>query len=167
MRRFDMQGLAAAVGQERLARGLTWEQPAAEINIPFQGTGSIPISLSTIRGMSQKRSVTGAVVLQVLRWLGRTPESFLSGRSDIDASLTDPGAVGILRFDTEALYVALNEERERRNMTWKQVAAELPGFTQNMIANLTGWPLIGFPRVMTLTQWLQRPAADFVRVRSR
>jgi hypothetical protein len=32
-----------------------------------------------------------------------------------------------------------------------------------MLANLATGPLIGFPRVMLITQWLHRPAADFVR----
>jgi hypothetical protein len=39
----------------------------------------------------------------------------------------------------------------------------LPGFTESMLTNLSTGPLIGFPRVMILTQWLGRPAASFVR----
>ena len=135
MQRFDVRALAVALDEERQARGLTWQQLAAEINIPFRGTTSIPISVGTIRGVSQKRSVTNAVVLQVLRWLDRSPESFLSGRSqgkpgldsDLGERLPDAGATGILRFDTRAIYAAVEEERQRRNLTWKQVAAELPG----------------------------------------
>ncbi|WP_150110481.1 hypothetical protein [Granulicella mallensis] len=120
--------------------------------------------------MSKKRSVTSAVVLQVLRWLDRSPESFLSerlGQSNPEERLPDAGASRILRFDTQAMYAALDEERHRRNLTWKQLVAELPGFTQSMVANLAEGPLIGFPRVMILTQWLKRPAATFVRVRGR
>jgi hypothetical protein len=36
-----------------------------------------------------------------------------------------------------------------------------------MLTNLASGPLIGFPRVMALTQWLGRPASDFVRARSK
>jgi hypothetical protein len=43
----------------------------------------------------------------------------------------------------------------------------LSGFTASMLTNLSTGPLIGFPRVMLLTQWLGRPAADFVRVRAQ
>jgi hypothetical protein len=75
-------------------------------------------------------AVTSAVVLQVLRWLRRTPESFLAGRDQ------------------------------------NGVAKEMAGFTPSMLTNLPTGPLIGFPRVMVLTQWLGRPAADFVRARS-
>ncbi|MFP5234769.1 MAG: hypothetical protein ACLGSD_02620 [Acidobacteriota bacterium] len=67
-------------------------------------------------------------------------------------------------FDTKALHAALDAERCRRGLTWKQVAGELPGFTPAMLTNLATGPLIGFPRVMLLTQWVRRPAASFVRV---
>jgi hypothetical protein len=75
----------------------------------------------------------------------------------------DPGPSRILRFDTRALYEALDAERRERGLTWKQTAGELPGFTEGMLTNLSMGPLIGFPRVMILAQWLGRPAASFVR----
>ena len=75
MHTFDMEALQAAVDERRRAQGLTWEELTAEINEPFKGTTSIPISVSTIKTMSKKSSVTSAVVLQVLRWLDRSPES--------------------------------------------------------------------------------------------
>ena len=164
---FDMHALAAALDAERTARGLSWPQVTAQINQPFEGTPSLPISLTTLRGMTNKSSVTSAVVLQVLAWLGRTPESFFAGRADVpDASeqLPDNGPGRILRFDTRAMYEALNAQRVERGLTWKQVAKELPGFRDSMLTNLASGPLIGFPRVMLLTQWLGRAAASFVRV---
>jgi hypothetical protein len=36
-----------------------------------------------------------------------------------------------------------------------------------MLTNLATGPLIGFPRVMTMTQWLGRPVAAFVHGRAR
>jgi hypothetical protein len=118
----------------------------------------------------KKQSVTSAVVLQVLRWLGRTPESFLYGQpcgASPNEQLPEAGMDQILRFDTREIYEALQQERLRRGLTWRQVAEELPGFTQSMLTNLVIGPLIGFPRVMILTQWLNRPAATFVKARSR
>lgn len=61
----------------------------------------------------------------------------------------------------------MNTQRQVRGLSWTQVAAELPGFTTSMLTNLATGPLIGFPRVMLLTQWLGQPAAHFVRVRKR
>jgi len=166
LRNFDMGGLQAALDTARQAQGLTWVTLAAEINRPFEGTPSIPISVSTLRGMKDKRSVTSGVVLQVLRWLGRTPESFLDGAPappQPGEALPEPGIGRILRFDTRAMHAALDAERCTRGLTWKQAAHELPGFSEGMLTNLADGPLIGFPRVMMIPQWLSCPAASFVR----
>ena len=165
-----MQALYAALDAQRSARGLTWPALVAEINRPFEGSPSIPISVSTVRGIGKKSSVTSAVVLQVLRWLGRSPESFLSGKTAaplVDEKLPELGAGRILRFDTRGLHAAVDTERTKRGMTWKQISSELPGFTASMLTNLATGPLIGFPRVMLITQWLGRPAAHFVRDHGR
>jgi hypothetical protein len=162
---FDINALHTALDAERLARHSSWAELAAEINEPFKGTSSLPISVATIKNMRTKRSVTSAVVLQILRWFGRTPESFLSGRNFAPAAnetLPIAGPARILRFDTRAIHAALNAERVKRGMTWRQVAHELPGFTESMLTNLATGPLIGFPRVMLITQWLCLPAASFV-----
>ena len=109
-------------------------------------------------------------MLQVLRWLRRTPESFLAGRDQAPApgeELLESGPGQILRFDTAAIHAALDARRRERRLTWKEVASEIRGFTPGMLTNLAKGPLIGFPRVMGPTQWLGRPASDFVRVRSR
>jgi hypothetical protein len=164
-----MAALCAALDAARTARGSSWPALVAEINAPFKFVPSIPINLATIRAMGGKASVTSAVVLQVLRWLGRSPESFLRGRppaAGADASaeaLPDIGAERILRFDAKGLHSALDEARRERGITWRQVASELPGFKDGMLMNLETGPAIGFPRVMRITQWLGRPAAVFVR----
>jgi hypothetical protein len=170
LRPFDMNTLQATLEAERRARNLTWPNLAAEINQPFAGTPSIPINVATLRGMDTKSSVTSAVVLQVLHWLQRSPESFLIGRppaSALDAQLPAAGPARILRFDTRAMHAALDAERIRRSLTWKQLATQLPGFTSSMLTNLAAGPLIGFPRVMLIPQWLGVPAATFVRVCAR
>jgi hypothetical protein len=167
---FDMKQLHAPLDAERHARGLNWVELTHEINKPFAGTSSIPISVATIRGIPDKRSVTSAVVLQILRWLRRTPESFLAGHDAASAGDTmppEPGSARILRFDTRALHAALDAERIEHGLTWRQLAGRLPGFTEGTLTNLSTAPLIGFPRVMVLTQWLRRPAANFVKDHSR
>jgi hypothetical protein len=65
------------------------------------------------------------------------------------------------------MHAALEARRRERRLTWKQVAGELPGFTESMLVNLASGLLIGFPRVMFITQWLDCPAASFARVRRR
>lgn len=77
MRHFDFQGVHHSLDEERRKRGLSWMELAEEVNRPFVDTPSIPIHPTTLRDMPKKRSVTSAVVLQVLRWLGKSPEAFL------------------------------------------------------------------------------------------
>jgi hypothetical protein len=170
MRHFDMQGFHHYLDEERRKRGLGWVELAEEVNRPFINTPSIPIHPATLRDMPKKRSVTSAVVLQVLRWLDNSPEAFLVPSfpgSLEETALPRTKMNQVLRLDTQALHAELNAERQRRGMTWAQVAKELPGFQVGMLTNLASGPLIGFPRVMLLTQWLDLPLARFVRARSR
>jgi hypothetical protein len=134
MDRFNVRALHKALNEERRARNLTWTELTAQINRPFNYTTSIPIVEQTIKSMVKKRSVTSGVVLQILRWLDRTHESFLDGREQqatAGEKLPDAGPKRILRFDTTAIHAALDldKKRRRRGMTWAQVARELPGFT--------------------------------------
>ncbi len=170
MRPFDLIGFHHHLDAERQKRKLSWTQLAEEVNRPFVTTPSIPIHPATLRDMPKKRSVTSAVVLQVLRWLGESPEAFLipSDRQPSSESLLPEAPPDhVLRLDTHALHLALQEERNRRGMTWSEVAAELPGFRPAMLTNLATGPLIGFPRVMLLTQWLNVPLSRFVKARPR
>lgn len=170
MRHFNLQGFHHHLDEERRKRGLSWAELAEEINRPFINTPSIPIHPATLRDMPRKKSVTSAVVLQVLRWLGQSPEAFLVPPfpGPLEGTALPRTEINqVLRLDTRALHAELNAERQRRGMTWLQIAKELPGFQSGMLTNLASGPLIGFPRVMLLTQWLNVPLARFVRARSR
>jgi hypothetical protein len=46
----------------------------------------------------------------------------------------------------------------------RESPGELPSFSVSMPRNLSTGPLIGFPRVRMLTQWLRRPLARLLRV---
>jgi hypothetical protein len=128
-----MSTFHAALDVARQTRGLNWAELAAETNRPFEGTASIPIHPETLRDMLAKRSVTSAVVLQALAWLGRRPESFLTGPPTVPRTpLPESGPGQVLRFDTRALHSALNAQCQTRRLTWTQVAAKLPGLTTTM-----------------------------------
>jgi len=64
-------------------------------------------------------------VMGMTRWLGRTVESFAGGDGGPAKSgvLTKSGRY--TRFDTTALYAAVDEQRQRRRLTWEQVAFEV------------------------------------------
>ena len=70
----------------------------------------------------------------------------------------------ILRWDTRALFDAVNAERVTRQLTWTELARQIGGFTPSMLTNLSKGGRIGFPRVMRLVRWLGRPAVSFTRI---
>ena len=162
---FDLFALYEAVEKRRRERKMSWTSVARDVN-RFR-TIRRPIAVSTITGLRTKSVVEGDGILQVLLWLGRTPESFVSNITDADSErfqLPNLTTGQILRWDTHALFLALNAQRLQRQLTWSEVARELKGFTPGMLTNLAKGGRIGFPRVMRLAQWLGRPAVVFTRI---
>jgi hypothetical protein len=76
---FDLKALYLALDVQRQMRGLTWAQATREINSVGPIPQLHPIATSTITGLRTKDVAEGAGVLQMLRWLGRAPESFMGG----------------------------------------------------------------------------------------
>jgi hypothetical protein len=159
---FDVAALSEALDARRCELGLTWQELAVRVTDRPSRRSDRRIAASTFRGMSQRGSVKDTVVLQALRWLGRTPESFVPGlRETPEQALPDDGT-GRPALDTRAIYLAMNDRRTRRELTWREVADELgPGFSPGMLTRLAGGTGIGFPRVMRIFQWLERPVAEF------
>ena len=162
-RRFDLHELFAALDAQRRLKGLSWSGALREIR-----QGSVRgLSLSTLKGIGAKSFAEGDGVLQMLRWLGRTPESFVPGHLDeVSATLPEVSPRQILRFDTRKLYLAIVAERDRRNLTWSQVAAET-GWSVPALTRLSRGGRTGFPNVMRLFGWLKLPASRFIRASDR
>lgn len=155
-RDFDVRALYDALDAERQSRGLTWTQVARAM--------SGGISPSTLTGMRDRRVVEGDGVLQMLTWLGRSPESFLpdrAGASHAHELLPDAGPARVLRFDAPALYAALDAVRVERRLSWPQVASEIGGVTAASLTRLAKGGRVAFPDVMRMVTWLGQPAVTF------
>src|SRR4029453_7622373 len=113
---FDLKALFAALDAQRQARGLTWAQATRDINPVGPAVPRHPIATSTITGLRTKAVAEGAGVLQMLRWLGRAPESFIGGLSEDLAAARLPAVdrSQVLRFDTRKLFEALDQQRNAR-----------------------------------------------------
>lgn len=74
---FDMAALHTVLDEQRLVRGLTWAGVTREINRPDARPVLHPISVSSVTGTRHGRGGEGNIVLQMLLWLDRTPESFV------------------------------------------------------------------------------------------
>jgi len=162
MKDFDLAALSEALDARRRELGLTWQELAIQAtDRPTRGSGR-RIAASTFKGMSQRSSVRDTVVLQALRWLGRTPESFVPGLGETPPHPLPDDDTGRPALDTRAIYLALDARRARQGLTWREVAGEIgPGFSPGMLTRLAGGTGIGFPRVMRIFQWLGRPVAEF------
>jgi hypothetical protein len=160
---FDLAALSEALDARRSDLGLTWQELAIQAtDRPSRGSDR-RIAASTLRGMSQRRSVKDTVVLQALRWLGRAPESFVPGLREAPEHLIPDDDTGRPVLDTQAIYLTMNQKRASQGLSWREVADELGrGFNPGMLTRLAGGTAIGFPRVMRIFQWLERPAAEFV-----
>ena len=155
-----VNALYEALDERRRARGLTWPQAAREIGA---------VSTSTLTGMRGRRSLEGDGVLQMLRWLERSPESFVNGAqlSGLDAALPPVTPPSILRFDSAAIHAALAAKRAERRLTWRQVALEIGGTNAANLTRLAEGGRVAFPEVMRIASWIGLPTARFVRVTAR
>ncbi len=106
----------------------------------------------------------GVLKLLLLVWLDRTPESFMPGR-DNSANpaevLSRLGPDRILRFDTPAIYRAIDAVRVERDLSWRQVAEEIGGVNAAQLRRFAKGAGIGFITVGRIAQWLGRPVVSF------
>jgi hypothetical protein len=164
---FSLPSLYEALNAQRELRGLSWSAAVREMSGPFVSGMSRPMAVSTVTGLKTKAVAEGDGVLQMLRWLGRTPESFVPGATETAGTpLPDVGPGQILRFDTKRLHDALNEARVARKLTWPQLA-ERVNMAPSSLSHLAVGSRTGFPHVARLTRWLGVPVAQFVRVTRR
>jgi len=162
---FALRALYDALDAQRRERGMSWTAVASEVN-RFRTTLR-PIAVSTITSLREKPVGEGDGILQMLLWLGRTPESFVPSIPDADSAPYRLPALRtgqILRWDTRALFDAINAERARRQLTWTAMAREIRGFTPNMLTNLSKGGRTGLPHVMRMVRWLAQPAVTFTRI---
>ena len=154
--RFEPKALLAAVDAQRRERGLTWHALSEELRV----------AKSTMKGMPQRRwGIELDGVLAMTRWLGRTVESFAGGDGGPTPAPDSIGKSGRrLRFPTAALYAALDAERERRSLSWDQVAAEVwPSgpWGPDQLRNLAKGGRADVYNAIAICEWLGRTIQSF------
>jgi hypothetical protein len=158
---FDVIALFEAMDQRRRDLGLSWRQVADEIwNLSAdlnRRLNSHPISPSTITNMPRRRGISCQDSAFFLRWLGRTPESFMADAAGGPRDVPLPPAGPDRR-----LYDALADECRRRGQTWSEVAEEIGCAPNQLTALKTAAFGTGMTVAMGAVAWLGRPAADFV-----
>lgn len=168
IREFDVRAMYAAMDARRVAHGLSWPKVARALweqsVVLNERRGDHPISPATLTGIAKRGDTTCQHALFILRWLGRTPEDFLSGppgdRGRVD--LPPTGEDRRPRWDLGAVYNALDARRRERGLTWREVA-QVIRCTDNQLTGLrTARYAIGMKLMMRIVQWLDVPAATFI-----
>jgi hypothetical protein len=168
-RGFDALALYEALDAQRSARGMTWRHAAddiwnqsADLN---RRRPAHPISPSTLTGIAKRGDTTCQHALFFLRWLGRTPESFIASPSydpGVSAQLPSVGPDRTLRWNLAALYEALNAKRIEQALTWKELAPRLYASEHQLTGIRTARYAIGMKLAMRIVQWLEQPASAFI-----
>lgn len=165
---FDFPQFFGAVDSERRRRDLGWYDVADELWEQSEQLNAErddhPLCGGAVGRLGDRGATSCQYALFMLRWLGRPPEDFLVGspRQVGGTALPDAGPDTRLRWDLAALYEALAEERRARGLTWAQLAQEL-GCTPARLTNLRTARMADLELTMRVTQWLRRPAAEFIR----
>jgi hypothetical protein len=165
---FNAIALYEAMEMQRVQRGLSWRQVADQIwdqsAVLNRRRGDHPISPTTLSGIARRGDTTCQHALFILRWLGRTPESFLplAMAHERDTALPAVGPDRRLRWDLPALYDALNARRRERRLTWRQLAGQLRCTEHQLTGIRTARFAIGMNLAMRIVQWLEQPAAAFI-----
>jgi hypothetical protein len=164
---FDFAEFFAAFDAERRDRGLGWYEFADELWQQSSELNALRMDHPLCGGAVSRLGARGATSCQyalfMLRWLGRAPEEFLTDPVvDVgDVQLPKPGPDSRLRWDLNELYVALDEQRRDRGLTWSGLGQEL-GCTPSRLTNLRTARIADMELAMRVTQWLGKPAAEFI-----
>jgi hypothetical protein len=164
---FDVHALFAALDERRQQSELSWKQVADQIWQLSWRLNDVrrdhPIAPATLTGMDKRGAVSCQHVLFMLRWLGRTPEDFLPAAvPGSNGALPAVGPDRRLRWQLRSLYAAMDARRREQQLTWPALAGVL-GCTPSQLTGLRNARFgAGIRVAMRITQWLGRPAADFV-----
>jgi hypothetical protein len=168
IRPFDAAALYLALDARRVELGLTWTGVADQLWALSSDLNDRrrdhPISPSTLTGMAARPRTSCQHALFMLRWLGRTPESFLRGPGEDDGRFALPraGPDRRLRWALKLLYATMDEKRREDGLTWPELAALLGCSPSQLTGLRTAKFATGMDTAMRIVQWLGRPAADFV-----
>ncbi len=162
---FDIRSLYDALESTRDARNISWADVARELNAAAGGA-TRPIAVSTIAGWKTAAVAEADGLLQAMKWLRRAPESFVVGREALPTrnEFVDVPSGFILRFDAQAIYKALDEQRRQRGLSWAQAAAEIGGVTAPSLSRLSRGGRVSFPSIVNIAAWLDRPCLTLTKV---
>lgn len=164
---FDGHALIRALDDQRAAGGLDWNQLADTLwrqsSVLNARVASHAMCSGALVRTARRGTMSCQYALTILQWLGRAPEEFLTGPVvDVgETRLPGAGPDHRLRWDLGEVHTALDEVRRDRRLAWVRLAEDLD-CTPSRLTNLRTARLADMDLAMRVTQFLHRPAADFV-----
>ncbi len=156
---FDVPSLWEAMDAKRQALDYSEKEMMDDLN--GLNNNLVPIARDTVKNMVRRGDTTCQHALHMLRWLNKTPESFL-----INAEEQRPlpfSSEKQLYWSMTALGNAVAEKKKEEGLTWKQVADEL-GCTLGQASGIRKLRYgMSVHLAMRITQWLGRPSTEFIR----
>ncbi len=155
---FDVQALWDAMNAKRRESGYTEHEMMEELN--RVNNQRVPMALDTVKNMIRRNDTTCQHALHMLRWLNKTPESFLTNARE-NAPLPFSSKKR-LYWSMAALGNAVAERKRIRELTWQQMADEL-GCTHSQASGIRTLRYgMSVHLAMRITQWLGRPSSEFI-----
>ena len=147
--RFHPTALFRTLDTERVRRGLSWTATEREIGV----------SSGTMKRLQTHDVFELDGILFLTQWVGREIEDFTS-RVAVDAR--EPTSQR-RRFDPPELSAAVNEARQRRSLTWEEVADEVAQLPSTL-ERLRVYKRFSVHEVLPITHWLGRRVLEFTRI---
>lgn len=164
---FDGDAMIRVLDAQRAERKLDWNQLAVELYAQSSALNAELQDNCLCQGALVRTAHRGTMSCQyaliILRWIQRAPEDFLRRRSAAvgDTRLPTAGPDKRLRWNLPLVHQALDRHRREQALTWAELARQLH-CTPNRLTNLKTARLADMDLAMRVTQYLRRPAAEFV-----
>jgi hypothetical protein len=167
--RFDSSALYSALDARRLDLGLSRKQVAEalwqlffELKRPTSRSPDQPFDAHQ-DGDQAPHHLSARLVHAAM--VGSHSQSFLVGAVDGDDlrfALPRAGPDRRLRWSLKLLWTTMDERRRQEGLNWRQLAEVLDCTSSQLTGLRTARFATGMDLAMPITQWIGRPAADFV-----
>ena len=165
---FDFSAFTLALNARRRELGRDWGQLADDLWNQSAGLNTDLDEGHTMCGgalsrLPDRNDTSCQYAMFALRWMNQAPEDFLVGPViDVgDTRLPEAGPDRRLRWDLGELYAAVDLQRRGRGLTWAALA-DAVDCSPSRLTNLRTARQADLALVVRLTQWLRRPAVDFI-----
>jgi hypothetical protein len=136
--------------------GITWEQAARDVG-GNPADARRRISASTLKRTALGGQMEADGVLAMVKWVGLTVSDFTVRSFPHPRRHSERRG----RFDSRSFYKAVDARRKSEDLSWKEVARAIGGFSAGMLMSLRTRHRMSIDQVVRLSAWLGAVPEDF------